>query len=112
MFDYKDPEAPRKIKEWSQGKITKAFDTISEHGSTALAAEALGDDGGVIITLRKCISMVRRGHSRKPWLTFFLVPVQRGETGALATRVEPRDILVYTALEKGQDYDDMSDWWV
>ncbi|KAG8846756.1 hypothetical protein FRB96_001781 [Tulasnella sp. 330] len=48
VFDYKDPEAPRLIKEWSHGKITIALDAISEQGSTALAGQALGDKGGKI----------------------------------------------------------------
>ncbi|KAG9010815.1 hypothetical protein FRB94_009722 [Tulasnella sp. JGI-2019a] len=51
IFDYKDPEAPKKIKEWSNGKITHAFDTISEHGSTKLCGQAFSDQGGKIVTL-------------------------------------------------------------
>lgn len=49
----KDEQAPRKIKEWSHGKIQHAFDPISEHGSTQLSAQAFGDEGGKIITLSK-----------------------------------------------------------
>ncbi|KAG9035669.1 hypothetical protein FRB95_010907 [Tulasnella sp. JGI-2019a] len=51
VFDYKDPEAPRLIREWSHDKITVALDTVSEQGSTQLAAQALGNKGGKIITL-------------------------------------------------------------
>ncbi|KAG9045536.1 hypothetical protein FS837_006137 [Tulasnella sp. UAMH 9824] len=78
-----DPEAPAKIKEWSKGQLTHAFDTISERGSTKLAAEAFGDKGGTIITL---------------------LPVQKPDDGsALATRVDPLRIYVYSVLDVSDD---------
>jgi len=92
VFDYRDPEAPKKIKEWSEGRIYHALDTVSLHGSTALAAEAFSDKGGTIITL---------------------LPVNRGNEGALATRVEPIREFIYSALDKNEplDYLAMTEWY-
>jgi len=48
-IDYHDPEkAFEKIKEYSGGKLSLVFDATSTQGSTAIAARALGPDGGVI----------------------------------------------------------------
>ncbi|KIO30118.1 hypothetical protein M407DRAFT_242320 [Tulasnella calospora MUT 4182] len=95
VLDYKDPEAPAKIKEWSKGQLTHAFDTISERGSTKLAAEAFGDKGGTVITL---------------------LPVQKPEDGsALATRVDPLRIYVYGGLDVSDDpqsdYAKLVEWY-
>ncbi|KAG9010811.1 hypothetical protein FRB94_009718 [Tulasnella sp. JGI-2019a] len=51
VFDYRDPEAPRLIKEWSHGKITSALDAISEKDSTQLCAKAFGEAGGKIASV-------------------------------------------------------------
>lgn len=51
VFNYKDPEVSKKIKEASGGKIKISLDGISEHGSTELVAESLSDEGGKIVTL-------------------------------------------------------------
>jgi len=53
VFDYKDPEVSKKSKEASNGSIKVCLDGISEHGSTKLAADAMSDEGGKIITLCK-----------------------------------------------------------
>ncbi|KAG8995404.1 hypothetical protein FRB93_001132 [Tulasnella sp. JGI-2019a] len=51
VFDYKDPDAPRLIREWSHGGISAALDTVSDQDSVPLVAQALGDKGGKIITV-------------------------------------------------------------
>jgi len=51
VFDYKDPEVSKKIKDASNGSIKICVDGISEYGSTKLAAAAMSDQGGTIITL-------------------------------------------------------------
>ncbi|KZP24625.1 NAD(P)-binding protein [Athelia psychrophila] len=51
VFDYRDPEVVQKIRTASSGAIRVALDGISEFGSTALAAQALSDRGGKIISL-------------------------------------------------------------
>jgi len=51
VFDYKDPEVSKKIKDASNGKIKICLDGISEYGTTKLAAAALSDEGGTIVTL-------------------------------------------------------------
>jgi len=51
VFDYKDPEVSKKLKDASNGKIKICLDGISEYGSTKLAAAALSDEGGTIATL-------------------------------------------------------------
>lgn len=53
VFDYKDPEVSKKIKAASHGEIKICLDGISEYGSTKLAAEAMSDEGGQIVTLCK-----------------------------------------------------------
>jgi hypothetical protein len=58
VFDYKDPEVSKKIKDASNGSIKVCLDGISEHGSTKLAANAMSDEGGKIITLCKCATRV------------------------------------------------------
>ncbi|KAG8959626.1 hypothetical protein FRC03_007689 [Tulasnella sp. 419] len=90
VFDYKDPEAPAKIKQWSGGSIRVAFDTISEHGSTKKIAQALGDQAGKIITL---------------------LPVKK-EGDGWPSNIELEEILIYTSLKKGtRDFDDMAAWY-
>ncbi|KZP24623.1 GroES-like protein [Athelia psychrophila] len=52
VFDYRDPEVAQKIKAASGGAIRVALDGISEFGSTVLAAQALSDEGGKVVSLR------------------------------------------------------------
>jgi len=51
VFDYRDPEVSKKIKEASNGSIKICLDGISEHGSFKLASEAMSDQGGKIVSL-------------------------------------------------------------
>lgn len=51
VFDYRDPEASKKIKALSNGSIKIAFDGIGVDGSTKRTAEAMSDDGGKIVTI-------------------------------------------------------------
>jgi len=51
VYDYRDPEASNLIKQWSEGELKHALDTVSENGSTRLCARAFGDQDGKIITL-------------------------------------------------------------
>ena len=50
-FDYKDPDCAKKIREYTKGKLTKAFDCIAEGVSGNICAEAMGPEGGEIIHL-------------------------------------------------------------
>jgi NADPH:quinone reductase-like Zn-dependent oxidoreductase len=56
VFDYKDPNVVRYIKEWVEnegsGPLTKAVDTISENGSIEKVIEVL-DKEGDLVTLSK-----------------------------------------------------------
>jgi len=61
VFDYKDPEVSKKIKDASNGSIKICLDGFSEHGSTKLAAEAMSDEGGTIITLLPVEDEIRSG---------------------------------------------------
>ncbi|KAG9049435.1 hypothetical protein FS837_010239 [Tulasnella sp. UAMH 9824] len=90
VFDYKDPDTPRKIKEWSNGQIRHALDSISENGSTKLVAESMSDDGGKIIT----ILVVKRDESFPP------------------SKIETKGILIYKALHKNNAdyYPWMNEW--
>ncbi|KAG9019373.1 hypothetical protein FRB90_003477 [Tulasnella sp. 427] len=92
-----DSEAPKKIREWSKGQLRHAVDTISKHGSTRLAAEAFGDKGGTVITL---------------------MPVPKPDIddgSALATRVDPLMIFVYSGLDVSEDpqsdYAKLVEWY-
>jgi len=91
VFDYHDAEAPKKIKEWSGGKISQALDTISEKGSTESAAEAFGSEGGSIATL---------------------LPVEPKGTGPLGKTVQPITVLIYSAQDPKNkaDYTNLTDW--
>ncbi|KAG8899105.1 hypothetical protein FRC01_010655, partial [Tulasnella sp. 417] len=90
VFDYKDPDTPRKIKEWSNGQVGYALDSISENGSTKLIAECMSGGGGKIIT----INQVKRDESFPP------------------SSVETKGILVYEALDKNNAdyYPWMTEW--
>lgn len=51
VYDYRDPDASKKIKAASGGKIQAAVDTISEHGSVNIIVTALSPEGGKIATI-------------------------------------------------------------
>ncbi|KIO29417.1 hypothetical protein M407DRAFT_242637 [Tulasnella calospora MUT 4182] len=86
-FDYRDPDAPKKIKEWSQGKIKHGIDTISDGKSTALAAQAYSNDGGQICTM---------------------FPTDSGNS-----RVEVLDLFIFHATEKDkvEYFQQMNEWY-
>ncbi|KAG8966253.1 hypothetical protein FRC03_012264 [Tulasnella sp. 419] len=90
VFDYKDPDAPSKIKDWSKGRIRHGYDTISEHGTPKNAAKAFGDVGGTLITL---------------------LPVEKSGDD-WPQNVEPLRIYIYTVLkrENKEDHDKMAEW--
>ncbi|KAF2117007.1 chaperonin 10-like protein [Lophiotrema nucula] len=46
VFDYRDPDVGKKIREASNDSLTLAFDTISEESSAAISAAALSSKGG------------------------------------------------------------------
>ncbi|KAI0036673.1 zinc-binding oxidoreductase ToxD [Vararia minispora EC-137] len=48
VFDYRDPDAAKKIKEATGGKLKHAVDCISEWGSDKFISDALSDDGGKV----------------------------------------------------------------
>jgi len=91
VYDYKDPEAPKKIREWSQGKIARAFDPINEKGSTELTAQAFGDEGGVVAILE---------------------PVKPTGEGPLGKTVKLQYVFIYDALnpENKADFENLTDW--
>ncbi|KDQ11911.1 hypothetical protein BOTBODRAFT_176905 [Botryobasidium botryosum FD-172 SS1] len=93
VLDYKDPEAPKKIREWAEqyGGLKHALDTISEHGSTKLAANAFGPEGGKIITLLNVDK-----NKEQPW----------------PSNVEPERTLIYSALDKknADDFAGIHEW--
>ncbi|KIM83817.1 hypothetical protein PILCRDRAFT_87807 [Piloderma croceum F 1598] len=70
VFDYKDPEVSKKIKEASNGTIKICLDGISEHGSTKLAADAMSDEGGKIIALLSVKEQLRSGISVQTTLVY------------------------------------------
>jgi len=65
VFDYKDPEVSKKIKDASNGTIKICLDGISEYGSTKLAADAMSDEGGTIVTLLPIKDEIRPGINNK-----------------------------------------------
>lgn len=46
LFDYKDTECGKKIREASNNKLKLAFDCIAEHGSEKICCDAIGSEGG------------------------------------------------------------------
>jgi NADPH:quinone reductase-like Zn-dependent oxidoreductase len=48
VYDYKDPDSPKKIKEATGGQLEYAVDTISVHGSGKFISDAFSDFGGKI----------------------------------------------------------------
>jgi NADPH:quinone reductase-like Zn-dependent oxidoreductase len=51
VYDYKDSEAPKKLKDSTGGKLKYAADAISQLGSDTFISSALSDDGGKIAIL-------------------------------------------------------------
>ncbi|KAG8629193.1 hypothetical protein KVT40_003058 [Elsinoe batatas] len=47
-FNYKDADVGKQIHDYTNGKLTKVFDTISEGDSPKISAEAIGDQAGKI----------------------------------------------------------------
>jgi len=87
VFDYRDPDSPAKIKEWSSGKIEYGYDTISEHGTTQMAMAAFSDKGGKMVTV---------------------LPPKKGEDD----KVELERVYIYTVLERGTAaFAAISEWY-
>jgi NADPH:quinone reductase-like Zn-dependent oxidoreductase len=61
VFDYKDSEVSKMIKDASNGSIKVCLDGISEYGSTKLASDAMSDEGGKIVTLWPAREFFRPG---------------------------------------------------
>ena len=53
MFDYRDSDVVRKIREATGDGVRKAFDAISEEGSQRVVAAAVGREGGKVVLLIK-----------------------------------------------------------
>jgi NADPH:quinone reductase-like Zn-dependent oxidoreductase len=47
-FDYNDPDCAKKIREYTDDKLTKVFDCISEGDSPKISSEAISSKGGVV----------------------------------------------------------------
>lgn len=47
-FDYNDPECGKKIREYTQDGLTKAFDCISEGASPQICCDAISSKGGEV----------------------------------------------------------------
>lgn len=60
VFDYKDPEVIKHVKQWANdqglGPIKKGIDTISDHGSVEKCIDILSDGAGELVTLCTCSS--------------------------------------------------------
>jgi NADPH:quinone reductase-like Zn-dependent oxidoreductase len=59
VFDYKDPNCAKKIREYSDNSLTLAMDCIAEGDSPRICEEAISSKGGVISYL------LSANHSRK-----------------------------------------------
>ncbi|KDQ18861.1 hypothetical protein BOTBODRAFT_126684 [Botryobasidium botryosum FD-172 SS1] len=93
VLDYRDPEAPKKIREWAEqyGGLRHALDNISEQGSTKLVASALGPQGGTVVTL---------------------LPVDESKEQPWPANVETIANTLYTALDKKNEksFNNMHAW--
>jgi NADPH:quinone reductase-like Zn-dependent oxidoreductase len=47
-FDYSDPECAKKIREYTNDKLTRVFDCISEGESPKISSEAISSKGGQV----------------------------------------------------------------
>lgn len=54
VFDYKDPDASKKVKEITNGQLKFAVDTISEKQTPQQIADALSDEGGMVSVILPC----------------------------------------------------------
>jgi NADPH:quinone reductase-like Zn-dependent oxidoreductase len=50
-FDYNDPDVAKKIREYTDDKLTKVFDCISEGASPKISSEAISSKGGKVTYL-------------------------------------------------------------
>jgi NADPH:quinone reductase-like Zn-dependent oxidoreductase len=47
-FDYNDPDCAKKIREYTNDKLTRVFDCISEGDSPKISSEAISSEGGQV----------------------------------------------------------------
>jgi NADPH:quinone reductase-like Zn-dependent oxidoreductase len=59
VYDYRDPEAPKKIKDATGGKLKLAVDAISELGSDKFISDAFADEGGKVACIQRYTSTPR-----------------------------------------------------
>lgn len=83
MFDYRDPDAVKKIKAVAPN-LTYVFDTIGNETSSATASKAIAESGGGLCTVR-------------PGKTF---------TENVSKQTKVTDVLVWTAFLKDHRYGD------
>ncbi|PVH88255.1 GroES-like protein [Cadophora sp. DSE1049] len=76
-FDYNSPTCAKDIQEWSEGKITHAFDCISEGDSPKITVGAMSPSGGVYSTL---------------------LPVPADQVKSINDKVEVKSTLGYTVM--------------
>ncbi|KAK7185651.1 hypothetical protein PSPO01_08337 [Paraphaeosphaeria sporulosa] len=67
VFDYKDPDCGKKIREATNDSLKLAFDTISEKGSSEVCCDAISSKGGMNTSLLPVKNFpradVRNGHT-------------------------------------------------
>jgi NADPH:quinone reductase-like Zn-dependent oxidoreductase len=67
VFDYKDPDCGKKIREATNDSLKLAFDTISEKGSSEVCCAAISSKGGLCTSLLPVKNFpradVRNGHT-------------------------------------------------
>lgn len=94
VFDYRDPEAPSKIRQWAEqyGGLHHAFDCISEQGSAKLTASAFGPQGGTII---------------------IILPVDKNKEQSWPVNVELVHTLLYEVLDRKneKEFADIQEWY-
>ncbi|KAH9221606.1 chaperonin 10-like protein [Leptodontidium sp. 2 PMI_412] len=76
-FDYSSPTCAQDIQEWSSGKISHAFDCISEGDSIKITVSAMSPSGGVYSSL---------------------LPVPADQVKGFNEKVESKSTLAYTAV--------------
>jgi len=82
VFDYKDPDVSKKLKDASNGKIKICLDGISEYGSTKLAAAALSDEGGTIATLCEPTLFAAARRSIAAYMPTIMFSASQGRTSS------------------------------
>jgi len=92
VFDYNDPDVVEKIKKASDGGVKWALDTISEKGSTELAAKSFGTEGGKVVTL---------------------LPVNSEDYPSWPAKVIVDRTGIYSALDSANtaDYEGLQEWY-